>query len=514
MLNGYDFKDLFVFDLANNHQGNIKHGLHIINEVGAIVEKHAIRGALKFQFRQMETFIHPNHKTGSDNKHIPRFLSTRLTDKEYKTLMDAVKRNSMITMCTPFDEESVDVLVDMGIEIIKVASCSARDWPLLEKIAEASKPVIFSTGGLLLQDIDKLVSFFDHRGVDYAIMHCVSIYPIPDTHFNLNQIDLLKNRYPKLTIGWSTHESPDELSAIQIAVAKHAEMFERHVGIVMDKAALNAYSSTPEQLDRWIGAFKKAKIMCGSFQRPEPAVSEVESIISLTRGIYAKKSIKVGATINRDQVYFAMPFSSGQISSSRWQDTLVALETIEPDAPIMESQIEFPPEPERMVIHRAVHEVKALLNEARVPLNSEFTIEYSHHYGIKNFRHTGAVLIDCINRSYCKKVIVQLPKQKHPLHFHKLKEETFQVLYGVLHVEVDRHYRIMYPGETMVILPGVWHSFWTDSGVVFEEISTTHYNDDSVYQDKSINKMKRSQRKTVVDHWGRFQLVSKEIADK
>ena len=58
-----------------------------------------------------------------------------------------------------------------------------------------------------------------------------------------------------------------------------------------------------------------------------------------------------------------------------------------------------------------------------------------------------------------------------------------------------------------MILPGVFHSFWTDTGVVFEEISTTHKNDDSFYEDKEINKMQRSERKTVVDHWGRFQLM-------
>ena len=54
--------------------------------------------------------------------------------------------------------------------------------------------------------------------------------------------------------------------------------------------------------------------------------------------------------------------------------------------------------------------------------------------------------------------------------------------------------------------PGVWHSFWTDIGVIFEEVSTTHYNDDSFYEDKAINKMERWERKTVVDNWGRFQL--------
>ena len=53
----------------------------------------------------------------------------------------------------------------MNIDVIKIASCSAADWPLIKKIGEAGKPVIFSTGGLDLNQIDDLVSYFDHCSV-------------------------------------------------------------------------------------------------------------------------------------------------------------------------------------------------------------------------------------------------------------------------------------------------------------------------------------------------------------
>ena len=72
-------------------------------------------------------------------------------------------------------------------------------------------------------------------------------------------------------------------------------------------------------------------------------------------------------------------------------------------------------------------------------------------------------------------------------------------------MSLDGHQRTLRPGETCLIQPGVWHSFWSPSGCIFEEISTTHYNDDSFYADKRINDMDRSQRKTVLDNWGRFQ---------
>lgn len=506
-IEGFDFNDLFVFDMANNHQGDVEHGLRIIKECGAVAAKHHLRAALKFQFRQLDSFIHVKHQQGSSAKHIPRFLETRLSVDQYRTLFDAVRAADMMTMCTPFDEESVDVIVDMGFDVLKIASCSARDWPLIEKAAESGLPIVFSTGGLDIAHVDDLVSYFTHRGVNFAIMHCVSIYPTPPEECHLNRIDLLRQRYPGRVIGWSTHEDQDDTAPVHIAVGKGARMFERHVGIATDKIKLNNYSSTPEQLDRWIAAYRHAVALCGpKVFRPTSPV-EREALDSLRRGVFAKKPIRAGQTIERENVYFAMPYEEGQLESGKWHDGIVAKGNVDKDAPLMADVVELPPTPDWHLIKSAIHDVKALLNEASVPLNSQFQVEFSHHRGMKEFRDVGAVLIDCVNRTYCKKIVVQLAGQVHPSHFHKLKEETFQVLHGTLHLDVDGHRHTLYPGQTMLIQPGVWHSFWTDTGCVFEEISTRHINGDSFYADKRINKMERSARKTVVDHWGRFQIA-------
>ena len=143
-MNEFNFQDLFVLDMANNHQGSVEHGLRIIHEHGAVVKKHGVQAALKFQFRQLDSFIHKAHVETSDNKHIGRFLSTRLERSDYQVLLDAVRMSGMLSMCTPFDEESVDIISDMNFDIIKIASCSAKDWPLIEKVSEAGLPVIFS----------------------------------------------------------------------------------------------------------------------------------------------------------------------------------------------------------------------------------------------------------------------------------------------------------------------------------------------------------------------------------
>lgn len=498
--------------MANNHQGRIDHGLAVICAVAEIARRNDVRAAVKFQFRQLDTFVHPNYREESDNKHIPRFMSTQLVREEHQSLLEEVRRQGMVGMCTPFDEESVAPIVEMGFDIIKVGSCSAKDWPLLEGIAAAGLPVIFSTGGLTIADIDNLVSFFEHRGCDFAIMHCVSIYPIPDEDFQLNQIDTLRRRYPGRTIGWSTHEDPDDVTPVAIAVAKGARIFERHVGIETDTIKLNAYSSTPAQIDRWLGALNKARLLCGATTRPPAPVAERQSLDSLRRGVYGRKAIRAGSSITREQVFFAMPHVDGQLDSGAWKDGIRVKHAVKANEPLLIEGIDIPPPPPNRVIKSAVHEVKALLNEARIALSAEFVVEYSHHHGMENFLETGAVLINCINREYCKKLLVQLPGQHHPSHFHHRKEETFQVLNGVLHLEIDGHQRVLRPGDTALVLPGVWHSFSTETGVVVEEVSTTHHNDDTVYADPDINRKTRQQRKTVVDHWGRYQVAASDQA--
>ena len=99
-------------------------------------------------------------------------------------------------MCTPFDEASVALIAEMGFDLIKVASCSAKDWPLIETVAESNLPVVFSTGGLEIEDVDNSLYYGEHRALDLALMHCVSIYPTPPEACNVLNIAMLRKRYP------------------------------------------------------------------------------------------------------------------------------------------------------------------------------------------------------------------------------------------------------------------------------------------------------------------------------
>ena len=125
-----------------------------------------------------------------------------------------------------------------------------------------------------------------------------------------------------------------------------------------------------------------------------------------------------------------------------------------------------------------------MIHKSHVVIPEGSRCDISHHYGLDLFEETGVAMVECINREYCKKVLIELPGQSHPAHCHVQKEETFLVLYGSLDVVCDGKPRHVSRGETVVVERGVNHSFSSQDGCVFEEISTTHYGNDSFYEDK------------------------------
>jgi quercetin dioxygenase-like cupin family protein len=143
--------------------------------------------------------------------------------------------------------------------------------------------------------------------------------------------------------------------------------------------------------------------------------------------------------------------------------------------------------------------VKEIIIESKVSLSDKVDLELSHHYGIENFQKFGAVIINCINREYCKKIIVMLPGQEHPFHYHNKKEETFHILYGDMELNLNGSEKSYKSGEMVIIERGAKHGFSSKNGAVFEEISTTYYADDSFYEDKKITDSKS--RKTYITFW-------------
>jgi len=338
------FEDLFVLELANNHWGRIERGKAIVDSFAKVVRYNNVRAAIKLQLRDVDSFIHRDFKDRDDLRYVKKTLDTQMSRDDFKTLVDYIRQRGCIPSATPFDEASVDFAVELGLPFLKIASSDLNDWILIEKIASTRLPVAASSGGSSLKDLDDLVTFFERRGIPLALNHCVSLYPSEDSQLELNQIDFLKHRYPDVVVGLSTHEYHDWSSSVQIAYAKGARTFERHIDIEADGIPVSPYCTLPHQADEWFKAFKKAQEMCGGSGMNRRAIprEETEYLDALVRGVYARRDLPAGHRLTDDDVYLAIPLQQGQLSCRELVEGEVITQGLRADEPLTLSHLDNP----------------------------------------------------------------------------------------------------------------------------------------------------------------------------
>lgn len=497
------FENLIIFEMANNHMGSISHGFKIIDEYAKLIKnyKKNFKFAFKLQYRDLDTFIHPKMKNRKDVPYIKRFLETRISKQKMNSLIKHIKKRGFKAISTPFDENSVDLVYSQKLDYVKVASCSYNDWPLLEKISLLEMPIIISTAGAKENELEKVVAFFYHRKKNFALMHCVGEYPTPDHKMNLGRITLLKNKFPSLSIGYSSHENPQNTENIKIAYGAGARIFEKHVGFPTNKYSNNKYSLSTSQTKRWIESLLQAQKVFGSCVKiTSNNIKESLAMNSLQRGVFVKNKIKKGKKITPKDVYFAFPPKKNQLTANNFSKylNLEAKKNIDTNEDINSKNTNITNNHKK--IYEIIKKIKILLDKSNIILPKNISLEISHHYGLKNFYKTGLTMITLVNNEYCKKILIMLPNQSHPEQFHKLKKETFLILFGEVVVKLDNKPKKLFPGDKLTILPGQKHFFSSGKkGAIIEEISSTHKKSDSYYTDNKIQK--NNNRKTIVNHW-------------
>ena len=491
---------LLILDLANNHNGSVEHGKRIIAEIAKLENPKKYPVAVKFQYRDLPNFIHPEFRTRRDLKYVDRFLSTMLTWDEFKELKDFATSLGLLTACTPFDEYSVTKIMEHNFDILKIASASITDWGLLEAVDAWGGPIVASTAGVTHFDIDRVVAFFKNRNKDFALMHCVAAYPTSDSDLQLNRISRLRERYLDLPIGYSTHEDPENLIAAPLALANGAVILERHVGLEGEGVSLNQYSSDVSNLNTWIQTLVEANSMLGAKNSWEIVNdSEQEALRGLRRYAFAKHEILKGSRIESSEVFYGIPGKPDQVQANDFgkYESFIAVSTIKANAPVLFSSIIHSSNEQKIFAIR--DSVLKLIQESGVSVPRNAVLEISHHYGLEKFDEFGVCMITVINRGYCKKLLLLLPGQAHPPMFHKQKDETFFLVYGDAKLLLDNSEVIFNLGDTAVIPPNTIHAMSTKRGAIIEEVSSTHLLDDSFYLDDMITK--NNSRKTFVQYW-------------
>jgi N-acetylneuraminate synthase len=126
---------LFIFKMADNHMGDTAHGVALIRAMYEVISGFdEFEFAFKLQYQHLDTSIHARFRGRKDVKYVERFEERRFAPEEFAELLAAMRECGFKTACTPLDEASVDLIEAQGIEIIKIASCSLTDWPLLGRV--------------------------------------------------------------------------------------------------------------------------------------------------------------------------------------------------------------------------------------------------------------------------------------------------------------------------------------------------------------------------------------------
>lgn len=483
---------LVILEIANNHNGSVEKAKAIIDAHAKICNQYFFKVGFKIQLRDLDTLIHKDYQE-SDLKYVKRFRETALSKDDFREIVNYIKEKGFYAVATPFDENSVDFALELDVDIIKVASCSIDDWPLLQKIALANRMIIASTAGANKDIVVRAVRLFREKVRDVALMHCVGDYPTSPECSNLNRIDELRTMLgpERVSIGISTHESPYECSVVPFAIAKGCSIIEKHVDIEFeDGIKPNAYSCLPEHINQMMSdVFKTLKMLEGKSDKENIALD------SLKRGVYAKHDLELNSILSEDDFYLAMPKLDGQLDASRLEEIIGQRNSslIKCDQPIFCSLADSIRDEKK--ISKILASAMKLLDKANIAYSPADDVELSTHYGLNQFFEHGALIINKVNREYCKKLIVMFSKQTHPEHHHVKKEEVFELLYGDCVLNVGDQTYVLKRGFPILIPRAANHSFSTQNGCVLEEISTTHVPGDSVYRDMNIFKLKLNERK-------------------
>jgi len=251
--------------LGHNHQGNFdtaKRLIHVAAASGADGVKLQKRDVDQLYSQAMldAPYDHENSFGATYGEH-RRALEFGM--KEYLGCRTVALGAHVDFLATAFDERSADFLMEVGVTAVKIASSGCTDLPLLRHVRNLGVPIILSTGGTCIDEIDEAVSVLDGGSQPFALLHCTAAYPVTcDAELNLRAIQTMRERYPSIVIGWSGHDPGVAMSLI--AYAYGARILEKHVTLNRAmKGTDHAFSLEPNGLRVLCEDLKRAHVATG-----------------------------------------------------------------------------------------------------------------------------------------------------------------------------------------------------------------------------------------------------------
>ncbi len=329
-------KPVFIIAEAGvNHNGDFDIALKLCDAA-----KEAGADAVKFQTWKTENIVSKTacladyqKKNLQKNKtsQYEMLKNLELTYDNFREIKSYCDSIGIKFLSTPDDEESLDFLIDLGIDIIKIGSGDITNIPLLRKIGNYKKPVILSTGMSNLANVENAITVLNEKDdIDITLLHCTTNYPCPMEEVNLNAMKTLKNAF-KYKVGYSDHTAGIEVPIA--AVSLGAKIIEKH--FTLDKSLQgpdHRASLDLEELKLMITSIRNIEKALGSGIKI-PNKSEIKISKAVIKRIVAKKKIREGELLTPENL--TIKRTNKGISASFWD--FVIGDTAEKDYDIDEA---------------------------------------------------------------------------------------------------------------------------------------------------------------------------------
>jgi N,N'-diacetyllegionaminate synthase len=303
-------KTIIIAEAGVNHNGELdlaKELIKIASESGAdyvkfqtfSVDKLVTKNALKASY-QLST------KNKSETQY-SMLKKLELSEQDHRELLEECRSKSIGFLSTGFDSSSINLLISLGIELIKIPSGEINNLPLLRFIGQLSKSVLLSTGMSTMDEIESALKILEQAGTGrekITVLHCTSAYPTPVEDVNLLALKSIQDKF-KVSIGFSDHTLDTEIPLA--AVALGASVIEKHFTLSrkLDGPDHSA-SLEPHELKSMISSIRKLEIALGDgIKKPMP--SESENISVARRSIVASRSIINGENFTLENLITKRP---------------------------------------------------------------------------------------------------------------------------------------------------------------------------------------------------------------
>ena len=307
-----DQSDPFVIaEIGHNHMGQLdiaKEMFRVAKEAGADAVKLQKRNNRELYTQAMynQPYQHRNSygKTYGEHREALEFGAA-----EYQELKAYAKEIGITFFSTAFDFSSVDFLAELDMPAFKIASGDLTNIPLIKYIAEVGKPMIISTGGGTMEDVQRAYDAIMPINQQLAILQCTSGYPAVFEELNLSVITTYRQRFPQTVVGWSGHDN-----GIAMTVAAYilgARIIEKHFTLNRaNKGADHAFSLEPIGLTKMIRDLRRARIALGDGVK-RPYESEVAPLSKMGKQIVAAQDIPAGTVLRREHIALKSPAEGG-----------------------------------------------------------------------------------------------------------------------------------------------------------------------------------------------------------